>query len=201
MARHRTLEMINPRRLERMRDVLRYRQQDLTLVCENIHDPHNVSAILRSCDAVGLEQVQLLYNEEVYPKLAEKSSASARKWIDTLTHKDPESLAKRLKARGFRLYATHLGTAAVSIHEVDWTQPSAIILGNEHRGISPELLAQADANIKIPMFGMIQSLNVSVAAAVILYEACRQRIAKGSYTQGSHDHEWIEERLLNWIKR
>ncbi|NOX37870.1 MAG: RNA methyltransferase [Calditrichaeota bacterium] len=193
--------MPTERRIAKFRRVLANRQPDLTVVCENIHDPHNVSAILRTCDAAGVLQVHLLYTEEAFPELGKKSSASAKKWIDTIKFRNPRDLRQHLKDRGFTIYATHLGHRSVSIYEIDWTKPSAIIVGNEHRGVSDEALAIADANVYIPMFGMVESLNVSVATAVILYEAVRQRLQEGRYPNPDLPNDWIEALLKDWLER
>jgi len=194
--------MSTARRIEKMSRVLKNRQHDLTVVCENIHDPHNVSAILRTCDAVGIADVQLLYTNREFPKLGKKSSASAKKWIDANQFQSPAALRESLKKRGLTIYATHLSTENPrSIYEVDWRKPSAIVLGNEHLGISEEALAMADHNVYIPMFGMIQSLNVSVAAAVILYEVCRQRIAAGMYPRPDIDPGEFNQKLAEWQEK
>lgn len=184
-----------------MKQVLSSRQPDLSVVCENIHDPHNVSAILRTCDAVGVQNVYLLYSDEPFPKLGKKSSASAKKWVDTHKFADPAELKKELKAKGMRIYGTHLGKNSKSIYDIDWTQPSTIVLGNEHRGVSAEALDICDQNVNIPMFGMIESLNVSVAAAVILYEVARQRLQKRLYPNSDLPEKWIKGMLEKWIKK
>ncbi len=189
--------MPTDRRLKKIHRVLKARQLDLTVVCENIHDPHNVSAILRTCDAVGISKVHLLYTNEAFPKLGKKSSASAKKWLDFQRHEDHSDLRQALKSRNMTIYATHIDPSARSIYEVDWTQPSAIIVGNEHRGVSREALLSADFNIKIPMAGMVESLNVSVAVAVILYEAFRQRLQSGKYRQ-AQDETWLGQQLEKW---
>lgn len=182
-----------------MKRILNFQQTDLTVVCENIHDPHNVSAILRSCDAVGVNAIHLLYTNESFPKLGKKSSASAKKWLEFKRYRDHQELRAALKDQKMTIYATYIDDSAKNIFEVDWTQPSAIIMGNEHRGVSPEALAIADQMIFIPMFGMIESLNVSMATAVTLYEACRQRLLKQKYQQPK-EPKWIEERLNRWTK-
>jgi len=191
--------MVTERRTERMKRILNFRQTDLTVVCENIHDPHNVSAMLRSCDAVGVNTVHLLYTSETFPKLGKKSSASAKKWLDCKQHRNHQELQKSLKDQNMKIYATYIDPTAKSIFDVDWTQPSAIIMGNEHRGVSSEALDIADQMIFIPMFGMIESLNVSVATAVTLYEACRQRLLKQQYHQRK-DPTWIKQYLNRWTK-
>lgn len=193
--------MPTARRLQKMERVLRNRQLDLRVVCENIHDPHNVSAILRTCDAAGVGMVHLLYTHEEFPQLGKKSSASAKKWIDIQRHRSFEELQQALHRDGMTIYATHLGERAISIYDVDWTQPSAIIMGNEHRGVSDEALAIADANVYIPQFGMIESLNVSVATAIILYEAVRQRLQANRYPNPNLDSEWIAAKLQEWIEK
>jgi tRNA (guanosine-2'-O-)-methyltransferase len=191
--------MVTERRTQKIEKILNFRQNDLTVVCENIHDPHNVSAILRSCDAVGVTTVHLLYTNESFPKLGKKSSASAKKWLEFRRYRDHKELRQTLKEKKMTIYATYLDTSGKSIFDVDWTEPSAIIVGNEHRGVSSEALEIADQIIFIPMFGMIESLNVSVASAVTLYEACRQRLLKRKYHQ-SKDPAWIKENVDRWRK-
>lgn len=191
--------MVTERRIQKIKRILNFRQTDLTVVCENIHDPHNVSAILRSCDAVGIDTVQLIYNEEIFPKLGKKSSASAKKWLTIKRFKNYPELRKSLKNQQMTIYATYVDPAAHSIYDIDWTGPSAIIMGNEHRGVSAEAREIADQLITIPMFGMIESLNVSVATAVILYEACRQRLINRQY-HTSKDQAWINRHLNRWLK-
>ncbi len=191
--------MVSEKRLDTIKRVVNHRQLDLTLVIENIHDSHNVGAIFRSADAVGIDEVQLLYTKENFPALHPKVTASGGKWVKQNKYTDSAKLARDLKARGFNLYTTHLTSEAVSIHDIDWTLPSAIILGNENRGVSSEMSDLSDKNIQIPMFGMVESLNVSVATAVILFEACRQRIAAGKYPNPDLDPEWLEQMTRDWI--
>lgn len=192
--------MVSENRLEALNRVSAQRQLDLTLVIENIHDPHNVAAIFRSADAVGIDEVQLLYTRESFPSLHPKVTASGGKWVAQTRYDDPQVLAKNLRSKGFKLYTTILAKDAVSIHDIDWTEPSAIIIGNETRGVSSEMTSLADKNIVIPMFGMVESLNVSVATAVILFEACRQRIVAGKYPNSDLGQEWLEQRLADWIR-
>lgn len=190
--------MRSERRMKRLEDVLRHRQPDLTVVMENIHDPHNVSAVLRSCDAAGAMSVQLVYTNNDFPKIGKKSSASARKWIERRPFPSiPECYAK-LHDEGFTIYATHLAAEAKSPYEVDLTKKVAIVVGNEHAGVTDEAAAQADGIIQIPMFGMIQSLNVSVATAVLLFEAVRQRIAAGHYSHAKFDEQKLQHLLKVW---
>lgn len=189
------------RRAEKFRQVLARRQPDLTVVMENIHDAHNVSAILRSCDAVGVLQVELLYTTEKFPRIGRKSSSSANKWLDRRRHSSIAGCYGTLRREGFRIFATHLGAGSVSLHELDLTRPAALVLGNEHRGVSDEAAAEADGTFRIPMMGMIQSLNVSVAAAVCLYEALRQRMAAGQYQQPALSRGELDRLFADWTSR
>jgi tRNA (guanosine-2'-O-)-methyltransferase len=191
----------SPRRVEKIRKVLAQRQPDLTVVMENIHDPHNVSAVLRSCDAVGILRVELLYTVEKFPRIGKKSSSSANKWLDRRKHKAVDECYGMLRNEGFTIYATHLGESSVSLYDLDMTKKVALAFGNEHRGVSDEAAAKADGNFQIPMLGMIQSLNVSVACAVSLYEALRQRLAKGHLINPKLSEAELTELCNDWIKR
>ena len=189
------------RRLDRIRDVLSRRQNDLTLVLANIHDPHNVSAIYRSCDAFGVRRVRLYYTDTAFPALGAKSSASAKKWIETVRCRDARELELSLRADGCQIIATALSDAARPVVDFDLTRPTAIIFGNEHRGVDEELRAMADHEAYIPMQGMVQSLNVSVAAAVTLFEAWRQRSLAGMYDRPSLPPEEIEALFASWSEK
>jgi tRNA (guanosine-2'-O-)-methyltransferase len=189
------------RRAEKLRRVLSLRQPDLTVILENIHDPHNVSAILRSCDAVGVLRVELLYTVEKFPRIGRKSSSSANKWLDCRRHTSVTDCYASLREEGFRIYATRLGGSTASLYELDLSRPSALVFGNEHRGVSPEAAQMADGNFHIPMVGMIQSLNVSVAAAVALYEAHRQRLAAGIHRKSALGAEELGRLYDDWSRR
>jgi len=193
--------MITERRREKFLSVLRRRQPALTLVMEDIHDPHNVSAVLRSADAAGLLEVQLVYVDEKFPKLGKKSSASAVKWIQRRKFKSIQECYSKLHEEGFTIYATQIGGKSLSIYETDFTRKVAVVFGNEHRGVSEEAAAQADGLIQIPMMGMIQSLNVSVACAVTLYEAFRQRHHAGMYEQPSLPPQEMQKLFDEWTKK
>ena len=188
-------------RKERLKSVLARRQHDLTLVLNNIHDPHNVSAILRSCDAFGVFGIHLYYTKETFPSLANSSSGSAKKWIELTRHREAGPMIETLRGKGMQIVGTGFSDKARPIMDIDFTRPTAIILGNEHRGMDPDVKVHVPDEIYIPMFGMVQSLNVSVAAATILYEAMRQRRAAGMYEQTSLDDERFAEVYADWCKR
>ena len=177
------LEKKTKSRVEKIKKVVNYRQDDLTVVLENIHDPHNVSAIFRTCDAVGVYQVNLVYTIEKFPEIGKKSSAGTRKWIEKRHFSSIKEAFETLKKEGFTIYASYLSEDAISLYDIDLTQKVALVFGNEHRGVSEDVLKYADYKFIIPMVGMVQSLNVSVAAAVSLYEAFRQRLKKGKFSK------------------
>jgi tRNA (guanosine-2'-O-)-methyltransferase len=195
-------DSITPERAARIRDVLSKRQPTLTVIFENVHDPHNVSAVIRSCDAVGVQEAHgIYYGRQTFPKLGEKSSASARKWVDVHVHQDVSSCFATLRQRGFKIYTTHMSSDAVSLHDVDLTQPCALVFGNEHEGVSEEARSLADGNFLIPQVGMVQSLNISVACAVSLFEAYRQRMRAGMYESSAHSEAAFEAILSEWMSR
>ncbi len=178
--------------------MLSFRQRDLALVLANIHDPHNVSAIYRSCDAFGIPKVYLYYTDTAFPTLGLKSSASARKWVQSARFSDADALMAELKAQGMAVYATSCTPLAKPMEELDFTRPTAIIMGNEHRGVDAVFTAKVDGEVYIPMYGMIQSFNVSVAAAVLLAEASRQRKAAGHYERPSYPEDELRALYEEW---
>ncbi|MCS6867736.1 MAG: tRNA (guanosine(18)-2'-O)-methyltransferase TrmH [Thermus sp.] len=187
-------------RRKRIEDVLKRRQPDLTVLLENVHKPHNLSAILRSCDAVGVLEAHAVNPTGGVPTFNETSGGS-HKWVYLRVHPDIAEAFRFLRERGFRVYATALSREAQDYREVDYTQPTAILLGAEKWGVSPEALALADGAIQIPMLGMVQSLNVSVAAAVILFEAQRQRLRAGLYERPRLDPELYAQVLEDWLRK
>jgi tRNA (guanosine-2'-O-)-methyltransferase len=186
-----------PRRFQRLRQVLDHRQPDLTVLMENVHKPHNLSAILRTCDAVGVADVHAVAPTGHMPTFNTTAQGS-QKWVDLHLHDSIAGAITHLKAQGFRIYGTHLSREAIDYTSVDYTQPSAILLGAERWGISDQAVALVDQHILIPMVGMVQSLNVSVAAATILFEAQRQRLQAGLYDQPRLDPETYRQRLFEW---
>jgi tRNA (guanosine-2'-O-)-methyltransferase len=168
---------------------------------ENIHDPHNVSAIFRTCDAVGIPKVNLVYNFETFPRIGKKSSASAFKWVDKEKYKSVEECYTELRKCGFKIFASSLTENSKNLYDLDLTQKVAIVVGNEHRGVSDASAELADEVFLIPQFGMVQSLNVSVATAVVLYEAMRQRIKKGMYKKSDLDEETLDNIINKWCEK
>ena len=194
-------KQITERRKEKIIAVASARQDSLRLVLENVHDPHNVSAVFRSCDAVGIPRVSLIYNIEKYPKLGSKSSASAFKWVEKEKFTEVEKCYQTLHDQGFTILASSLNGKPKNLYNFDLTKKVALVFGNEHRGISDEAEKLADEIFYIPMQGMVQSLNISVAAAVTLYEAMRQRMLKGFYDRLAENTELNEQRINDWLTK
>lgn len=176
--------------------MLATRQPDLTVCLEQVHKPHNVSAIIRTADAVGVHQVHAVWPTSRMRTLV-SSAAGSNSWVNVKTHRTICDAVTHLKDQGMQILATHLSARAVDFREVDYTRPTCVLLGQEKTGITEEALALADQDIIIPMIGMVQSLNVSVASALILYEAQRQRHNAGMYlrTHSALDEE-EQQRLL-----
>lgn len=181
--------VVTPERFRRLRAVLDRRQPDLTVLLENVHKPHNLSAILRTSDAVGVLEAHAVTPGETL-KTAKKIAQGSGKWVGLTCHPALDDAADVCTSNGFQIVAAHLGSGVVPYTEADYTRPTAILLGQEKDGVTPEALARADVLVEIPMVGMVASLNVSVAAALILYEARRQREIAGMY-----DPDWNRPRL------
>jgi tRNA (guanosine-2'-O-)-methyltransferase len=170
---------MSPERYARIRDFLSLRQPSLTLCLEQLHKPHNVSAIVRSCDAVGVYEVHAVWDKK--PDIRKSTAMGSENWVYTKEYLCIEDAVSHLKTQKMQVLVTNLSENAVDFRDIDYTLPTAIILGQEKYGATQEAIAVADQDIIIPMVGMVQSLNVSVAAALILYEAQRQRQLAGMY--------------------
>ncbi|KOO06636.1 tRNA (guanosine(18)-2'-O)-methyltransferase TrmH [Vibrio hepatarius] len=183
---------MNLERYQRIQQVLKTRQTDLTLCLEEVHKPNNVSAVIRTADATGLHKVHAVWPNEM--RTLGHTSAGARNWVEVETHDSIAEAIQELKNQGMQVLVTNLSDTAVDFREIDYTKPTAIILGSEKIGASEQAKQLADQDIIIPMIGMVQSLNVSVASAVILYEAQRQRDAAGMYDK---QHSALPEETIH----
>jgi tRNA (guanosine-2'-O-)-methyltransferase len=195
----RLISNVTPERYQRLTSVLNKRQGDITIVLENVFDPHNISAVMRTADAAGLQDIYIL-NTKIpkHKKWGAKSSSSAAKWLSIHQFTDAAECFSSLRKRYSTILTTHLSSDAVSLHQLDLTQPIALVFGNEHSGVSDEIRALADGNFIIPQVGIIRSLNISVACAVTLYEAFRQKSNAGHYNQRSLDDVRYNELLGSW---
>jgi len=190
--------MTNERR-EKIESVLSKRQNDLTVVLENVMDPHNISAVMRSCDAVGIQEIYVL-NSKIprHKKWGPRSSSSAAKWLTVQQFENTEECFIQLRTKYSTILTTHLSTDAVSLYQLDLTKPVALVFGNEHSGVSEEIIQLSDGNFIIPQVGMIRSLNISVACAVSLYEAFRQKQNAGHYKKQKLDAEDYSTLFSQW---
>jgi tRNA (guanosine-2'-O-)-methyltransferase len=188
---------MTPQRREKLTSVINKRQLDITVVLENVFDPHNISAVMRTCDAVGVQEIYIL-NTRIprHKKWGSKSSSSAAKWLTIHQFDNAEECFSSLRQNYSSILTTHLNHDAVGLYELDLTKSTALVFGNEHSGVSEEMLAFADGNFAIPQVGIIRSLNISVAAAVTLYEAYRQKSNAGHYTRNDI-HSAGKQHLLN----
>jgi tRNA (guanosine-2'-O-)-methyltransferase len=169
-------------RAAKIKKVLNHRQSGLVLVLENVHDPHNISAVMRTCDAVGVQDVFVLNNMIArHQKFGNNSSAGTAGWLSIHEYDDTKACMDAVREKCDKIFATHLGVESHSLYEFDLTQRVALVFGNEHKGVTSECLGYCDGNFIIPQMGMVQSLNISVACAITLYEAFRQRNIAGFY--------------------
>lgn len=190
---------MTPERKHKLISVLNKRQSNLTVVLENVFDPHNVSAVMRTCDSVGIQDMYTI-NTRVAPvrEWGFKSSSSARKWVTMHQYTDVQECFAALRKQYDKIYTTHLADDSMGLYDIDFTQSIALVFGNESFGVSDEVRALADGNFVIPQVGIIQSLNISVACAVTIYEAYRQKKAAGQYAEVSLLPQKRRELLKEW---
>lgn len=186
-------------RVNKIRTVLDRRQPDLTVLMENVHKPHNLAAIARSCDAVGIARLHAVTDQNGL-KLVQKAAGGSGKWVETQRHRTIEEAYARLRAAGFRLLAAHCTPGATDFLDTDYTEPVAIVVGAELDGLSEKAVSNADGCIRIPLVGMVESLNVSVATALILFEAKRQREAAGLYDKPRLDQRSYQRLFFEWCQ-
>ena len=192
------------KRLNKFKEVISKRQKHLTIVLENLHDAHNVSAILRTSESVGIDKVYLIYDgEEKFPRISKVSSASAKKWVEILRYTSVKECFKDLKKQKYKIYSTHMeeDKENASLYDIDLTKKVALVFGNEHRGVSEEAKQLSDSNFLIPMVGLVQSLNVSVSVAVCIYEAMRQRLGAGMYDKSAFTKKELNDKLTQYLNR
>jgi tRNA (guanosine-2'-O-)-methyltransferase len=188
---------MRPERFHRLRAVLARRQPDLTVLMDRVNKAHNFSAILRSCDAVGVLEAHVVPPEGGLD-VHHATSAGTKRWVAVRQHPDAASAVAHLRASGFTVWAADHRGRSRDYREVDFTRPTAVILGEELVGLSDETLQLSDDLLAIPMMGMVESLNVSVAAAIVLYEACRQREAAGMYAVSRLAEDEAGRILFEW---
>jgi tRNA (guanosine-2'-O-)-methyltransferase len=188
---------MTPERFNKIKQVLSNRQLDLTVIMDNIHKPHNFNAIVRTCDAIGIQDVHYVPVKEGYRQLNYYAKGS-QKWVEAHRCEDFPTVAREFQAKGYQLLAAHFSEQAIDYRQIDYTQPTAIVMGTELAGISDATAAIVDKHIVVPMHGMVASLNVSVASAVILFEAQKQRMAAGMYQNRSMADARYNKLLFEW---
>ena len=188
---------MTPERFDRIREVLTARQPDLTVLMERVNKTHNFSAILRNCDAVGILSAHAVVPDKGID-LHHATSAGTAQWVQVRTHEDTGSAVQALRDEGFTILAAHVSDRAVDYREVDYTRPTALMMGAELYGISDEGLEAADQHVVVPMRGFVRSLNVSVATALLLFEAHRQRSEAGMYDASRLDPATFDKLLFEW---
>jgi len=169
------------------------------VVLENVQDPHNISAVMRTCDAVGIQDIYVVTTKiPRHKKWGYKSSSSALKWLTIHKFDTIEECVKELRKKYSKILTTHLSSDAISLHDINFTESVALVFGNEHAGVSEEFREVADGNFIIPQMGIIQSLNISVACAVSIYEAMRQKMKAGHYEKASLPPAQMDALLQQW---
>lgn len=188
-------------RIEKIERVLSLRQPDLRVVLEKVTNTHNASAVARTCDAAGILHLEIIsLGQKPFP-INEAISTRAEKWLHFNHYSSTSECLSLLKEKGFKIAATHLSNESISYQAVNYTEPTAIIFGNESEGISSEALGFADYVIKIPMIGMVHSLNLSVSVGIILYEAMRQRAAKDFFNKTRLSLDEYETFRTKWLSK
>jgi tRNA (guanosine-2'-O-)-methyltransferase len=180
---------MNPSRISKIESVVSARQPDLTVVLENIGDWHNISAIARTCESIGIFEIFVVYSDgssqpESF-KLGKRTSAGAKKWVEVHYFHDLKTCMEIVKNKYKTIWATHLGVEAHSVFNIDFCESCALLFGNESEGLSEEALSYADGNFIIPQVGFVESLNLSVACGITLFECFRQRNNAGMYSINS----------------
>lgn len=190
---------MTPERYKRLTSVLNKRQPDLTVVLENVFDPHNISAVMRTCDAVGIQDVYIL-NDRIPPhrKWGYRSSSTAAEWLTIHQFTNAEGCFEEVRKRYKKIYTTQLSEDAVDVFRLDLSESVALVFGNETFGVSDNLLHFSDGNFIIPQVGIIKSLNISVACAVTLYEAFRQKEINGHYSQSRMPESELQSLHKEW---
>ncbi len=188
---------MTPERYDRICRALNNRQPDLTVITDEVHKPRNLAAIIRTCDAVGIDEVHCVVPDTGYQTYG-GTSASAEKWVSSLYYSDVETPIAQLHERGFQVVAANLSERAVDYRAIDYTKPTALLMGAEIKGVSATAHTLCDHEVVLPMLGMVESFNVSVACALILAEVQTQREAAGMYKTARLSPELYRQRFFRW---
>ncbi|MGB0447051.1 MAG: tRNA (guanosine(18)-2'-O)-methyltransferase TrmH [Pseudomonadales bacterium] len=188
---------MTPSRLAKFQRTLAQRQLDLTIITDQVNKGQNIAALLRTCDAVGMHRAHAVIPKEGYRDYSGTARGS-QQWVEVCQHQSIVAALTTVKQQGMQIVAAHFSEQAVDFRQVDYTQPTALVMGAEMEGVSPQAVAAADHHVVIPMLGMVHSFNVSVAAAVILLEAQQQRQTAGMYAQPQLFGSEYNDTLFRW---
>lgn len=190
---------MSPERFSTIQRVLRQRQPDLTVITDEVHKGRNLSALMRNCDAVGINRMHCVLPRQGF-RAYRGTDLGTHKWVEAITWESVDAPVRALQAQGMQVVVAHLSATAIDYREVDYTRPTALLLGAEKEGVSAAALELVDQPIVIPMMGMVESYNVAAACAIILAEAQRQRAAAGMYQQCRLTGEAFAEQLFRWCQ-
>jgi len=190
---------MSARRLQKFRSVLHQRQPDLTVIMENVHKPHNLAAVLRTCDAIGVFKAHAVCTQRGI-RTSVNAAQGAHRWVPVITHTHLDEAITVARDQSMQIIAAHPTPGGVDFRDIDYTRPTALLLGAELEGLTEAALAAADKHVNIPMHGMATSLNVSVAAALVLYEAESQRRRAGLYDHPQLQPSVIRHLLFEWVQ-
>lgn len=188
---------MSPERFKTIKQTLNRRQPDLQLFLDEVHKPHNIAAVIRTADAVGMSTIHA-WTPKGRLRMPKLAAGGSRHWVNLKFHPCREQMIADAKADGMQVVVAHLSDKAIDYREIDYCKPTLICMGSEKRGAGSEIADNADHHIIIPMVGMVESLNVSVAAAVIMVEAMNQRHAAGHYDERKISDEEYDRLLFEW---
>lgn len=190
---------MTPERYQRIQNTLAKRQPDLTVITDEVYKPHNLAAIARTCDAVGIPRIHCVKPTDPF-RLSSATTAGSNDWIEIDYHDDIERGIRALQADGMKVIAAHLSEQAIDYRQYDFRQPTALLMGTEKEGVSNTAAELCDHHVIIPMHGMVESFNVSVAAAIILNEAQYQRQDAGLYNERRLPEAWFKRLEFEWCQ-
>jgi tRNA (guanosine-2'-O-)-methyltransferase len=196
------LEFVSENKKSKFDEVIRHRTRYLTIVLEDIFQPHNASAVLRSCDCFGIQDVHIIENSNKYQVNPDVALGSS-KWLNLLKYDLSEhntrNCLQKLKSQGYRIVATTPHEKGFLLDELPLDQKTALVFGTEMRGLTNEALAMSDAFVKIPMYGFTESFNISVSAAISLYHLTEK--LRGSQLPWQLNESEILEIKLAWARQ
>ena len=188
---------MTPKRYKRITDVLNHRQTGLTVIADQVHKGRNLAAMVRTCDAVGIDQLHAVIPSEGY-QIFNGTAASANNWVDVVYHDNIAAPIDNFKKCGYQIVAASLNSGAIPFRQIDYTIPTAVVFGAEIKGVSQYVNDNVDRNVILPMMGMVESYNVSVACAILLSEVQRQRQEKGMYDSRQISDDLFIKRFYHW---